>query len=370
VASRAHARGLRLALSWLVGLGGVVLAVVLLVGAVFGGKHPGWSFGSLAGYSWRGHVASVQASWTVPRITPGSSLGVAGTWIGAQAPGTPRAFIQIGTREDHFPAVDSAYDAVWSDRHDQLRPQLLFRVKPNDNLTASLTLVDKRWMLAIADKTSGAAAYFSTSEEARASFSRAEWMQEDVTNTTARKTYPYPQLTAVVFHGLRVNTAMPAYADLYAWWMSVDSGDLAPTPLHDDSFTLKRATVSSSGAQYLHIAASENAATNRFVSQMGLWTAATERSNIESACADFVAALRNNISALGRARWPMRARGMVHRLIRKTSVLLDLTGSPVPVSSAGLSAWRSTWIRDEVALASAAHAVARVLNVPEITPLP
>ncbi len=225
-------------------------------------------------------------------------------------------------------------------------------------------------MLAIADKTSGAAAYFSTSEEAHASFNRAEWMQEDITNTRARKTYPYPQLTTVAFHGLRVNAVMPTYADLYAWWMSVDGGDLAPTPLRDDSFTLGRVTVSSSGARYLRIAAGEDAATNRFVLQMSLWTAAMERSNIESACADFVTVLRNNISALGRARWPTRARGLVHTLIRKTSVLLDHTGSPVPVSSAGISAWRSTWIRDEAALAGAAHMVALSLNVPEITPVP
>jgi hypothetical protein len=109
---------------------------------------------------------------------------------------------------------------------------------------------------------------------------------------------------------------MPTYADLYAWWMSVD-GDLAPTPLRDDSFTLRRVTVSSSGARYLRIAAGENAAINRFVLQMSLWTAATERSNIESACADFVTVLRNYISALGRARWPTQARGLVHTLTGK-----------------------------------------------------
>lgn len=351
---------------------GVVLALVAV--AALGGKRSSWSFGPFVGYAWQGRVTSVQASWIVPRITGRSSPGVAGTWIGAAASGAPGPFIQIGTNEESSAPsqteVPGRYYAFWTDVRHHVHPQPLFRVDPDDNLTASLTLTHRRWKLAILDATSGAAARFTTRDEAQASFDWAEWTQEDVTNNATRKPYPYPQLTAVSFRGLRVNSTTPAYADLYSGWMSVDGSYLAPTPLRDDSFTLRRAAVSSSGAQYLHIATPEDAATNGFVTRMSRWTAATPRSQIKSACSDFVIALRSNIYALRRARWPTAARGPVDSLIRNTQAVLDDTQSAVPVSSAARTAWRSAWMRDAAGIGTAAHAVKRALDLPEIRPVP
>jgi hypothetical protein len=114
LAGGAHRRGLRTAFG-LVALVALAAMVVVLIGVTPGGTSPSWSFGPFAGYVWRGHVASVQGSWTVPRILRGSPLGHAGTWIGAQAPGARRPFIQIGTNDDHFSATDSSYYAFWSD---------------------------------------------------------------------------------------------------------------------------------------------------------------------------------------------------------------------------------------------------------------
>ncbi len=77
-----------------------------------------WSFGTQAGYIWQGRVGSVGASWTVPRIIGTSPCGRAGTWIGAEAPGNPSPFIQLGVNETCLEANGKRgviYDAFWSD---------------------------------------------------------------------------------------------------------------------------------------------------------------------------------------------------------------------------------------------------------------
>jgi hypothetical protein len=373
VASRARAGRLR-TLRWLAAPAALAAALVLLACAASGGKRSSWPFGSFAGYAWRGRVASVQASWTVPRIIRGSSPGVAGTWIGAQAPGKPEPSIQIGTNEESFPPAQATapdnYFAFWADVRRHFRPQRLFPVSPGDNLTASLMLIHRRWTLAIVDATSGAAARFSTREEAQGSFNLAEWTQEDVTDEATRKPYPYPQMTPVVFRGLAVNSTTPSYADLYSLWMSTDGTYLAPSALHHDSFTLRRATVSPSGAQYLRIATGADVATVTFTSRMSLWTAATTRAQIASACSSFATALRDSIHAFRRARWPTRVRGLVDLLVRDSQAVLDDTLSAVPVSAAGLAAWRSRWARDAAGIGSAAHLAKRALGLPEIRPVP
>jgi hypothetical protein len=369
MAARVRARGLR-TLPWLAVLVALVVALVWLAGAAVGEKRASWSFGPLAGYIWEGQVESVQASWTVPRIVAGSSPGVASTWVGAAASGVPRGFIQIGTSEAAFSPShalgSSRYYAFWSDGRLHFHPILLFRVSPGDNLTASVTLVRQRWTLAVVDASSGAAAHFATRNESQASFNLAEWAQEDVTNGATGRPYPYPRLAAVALRDVTVNSVPPTSVDLYSSWMSVDGNDLAPSSLHNDSFTLRRATVSVSGAQYLRIAAGDDAATVAFVAQLRGWAATTPTSKIESACARFLTALRTDIDALVRAPWPLKVHSALDLLIRNTRTAFAYTRSAVPLSSAGRAAWRSGWMRDAAAVGSAAHAVKRVLDVPEI----
>jgi hypothetical protein len=102
LAACARARGLRTRTGLVAALA-LLLTVVLtaIPGAATGAQRSPSSFGKFAGYVWRGHVESVRASWSVPGIRVGST-GRAGTWIGAQAPGSPGAFIQIGTNEERF----------------------------------------------------------------------------------------------------------------------------------------------------------------------------------------------------------------------------------------------------------------------------
>ncbi len=365
------ARGLRARVG-LVALVTLAVALTVLPDAALGAQRSPWSFGKFAGYVWQGRVESVRASWSVPGVRRGS-VGRAGTWIGAQAPGTPGPFIQIGTNEVSFhpfplgPSV-TAYYAFWSDTTNHFHPHFLFRVARGDDVSASLALVSGRWRLAIVDKTSSATARFSTGEEARASFSLAEWLQEDVTDGTTGKPFPYPRLTDLRFRRLAVNSATPAYADLYSQWMSANGANWAPSPLHRDSFALHRATVNSIGARYLQIAAGEDMATKVFVPQMAGWTATTPGSQIAAACSTFAAALRKSLHALASTPWSPRVRRHIHSLIRSTGVLLTLSQSPPSASPADLRAWTSKWARDSTALAHAAHLIRRALKIPEITP--
>jgi hypothetical protein len=356
----------------LVALVTLAIALTVIPDAALGAQRSPWSFGKFVGYVWRGHVESVRASWAVPGVRLGS-VGRAGTWIGAQAPGAPEPFIQIGTNEESFhpfPLGSSVtlYYAFWSDTTNHFHPHFLFRVARGDDVSASLALVSGRWRLAIVDKTSGATARFSTDEEARASFNLAEWLQEDVTDAATGKPFPYPRLTDLRFRRLAVNSAMPAYADMYSQWMSASGTNWAPSPLRRDSFALHRATVSSIGAKYLQIAAGEDMDTRVFVHQMAGWTATMPVSQIAAACSTFAAALRKSLYALARTRWPPRAWLHIHSLIRSTRVLLALLQSPPSASPADLRAWTSTWARDSTALGRAAHLIRRAMKIPEITP--
>jgi Peptidase A4 family len=354
-----------------------VLAVVLalVLSALFGAGRSSWSFGPFAGYVWRGHVTSVSASWTVPSVTEGSPCAVASTWIGATALDNSSSFVQIGTDErrcfvSYERQVSDTYSAFWTDFAHDLEPQPLFPVNAGDDLKASLALARGRWTLTIADTTTGAHARFSISVSGDAAINQAEWTQEDDTNSTLHHLYPYPHLTTVGFQDLKINSQAPAYPDLYSSWMSVGATNLAPTPLYQDSFTIREATVSEDGAQYLHIAKPEDTATETFIAQLARWTADTPRSQIDTARSRYAIALRDNISAFTSARWPAQTRDLVDSLTGKTRLLLDHTQSPIPTPSAGIAIWRSVWTRDAEAVSSAAHTLKRELDLPEIRPIP
>jgi hypothetical protein len=367
-----HRRNIALAAVVLTALA-AVLALVL--SASLGAGRSSWSFGPFAGYVWRGHVTSVSASWTVPGVTEGSRCAEAATWIGAAARENSRSFVQIGTNErrcyvSYENQVGDTYFATWSDvaHHEQTQP--LFPVNAGDDLKASLEFTRGRSTLTITDTTTGAHARFSISTPGDAAINEAEWIQEDVTNSTLNRLYPYPHLTTVGFDHLEINSQAPAYPDLHSSWMSVGRTNLAPTPLYQDSFTIREATVSEYGAQYLRIATPEDTATGAFIEQLARWTADTPPSQIDSARSRYAIALRENISAFTSARWPAQTQNLVDSLTGKTRHLLDHTQSPIPTPSAGIATWRSIWKRDAKAVGSAARTLKRELNLPEIRPTP
>jgi hypothetical protein len=336
-------------------------------------QRSSWSFGPLAGYLWRGRVQMVSASWTVPRVIPGSPAGVAGTWVGTRAPGpSSRApFIQIGVNEQALTPTakrptDAIYDAFWSATSRHFHPQFLFPVHAGDTVAARLALTHERWTLAIVDTTSGAAAHFSTSAEAHAPFNAAMWMQEDVTNQTTGKPFAYPRLTPTDFSQLTVNSAPPTYADLDSQWMSAGDSSLAPSPLHRDSFTLRQAAVSSAGAQYLRIADPEDAATEAFAAQMAGWRPRTPRRQIASASRGFQAALRTNVATLTHSPWPTRVHGLVASLIVAIGLVNADLEAVTSIPSAGLASWISRIERDAAGISDAGHKIRRALGLPEL----
>lgn len=384
-------------------LGGVVLALVLLLtGAIVGGGRE-LGLGAMAGYVLPGEVASVQATWAVPRIQADSPAGVAGTWIGAQAPGAPGPFIQIGTNEECFapppggglpaqlrepqlgvsggaltdpvqdggqclgsgrPTSNTQYFAFWADTRDGFHPQRLFGVLPGDEVSAGLSLGQGRWRLTLLDRTSGRSARFSTAEEAHASFNLAEWLQEDVVDGATGAPFPYPTLTPVRFRDVEVNAAPPSSSMLDSQWLSAEGRSYGPGPLDGNAFTISRRTVSTLGAQYLRIAAGEDAATHVFVPGMDGWSPSTPRERIAEERGAFARSLRENIRALSDGRWPRAVQDLIRTLVRRTGALLLHVQSAPGMTSAGIEGWTQTWGREAFELGLAGRAIRQRLQLP------
>jgi hypothetical protein len=127
------------------------------------------------------------------------------------------------------------YATFWSDTALNFMPKPLFPVSAGDTLSASLTVANKKWTLAITDNRSGRKMRFSIAAGTGAAFDQAEWTQEDPGNPDNHARYP--ELVAPVFHHLTVNsTALaPADAALYSQWMSVNRSTVAPTVVHDEA---------------------------------------------------------------------------------------------------------------------------------------
>jgi Peptidase A4 family len=338
--------------SRLVGFGVVVVLVLVfltikLVPASSGGKvAEGFSdapFGSFSGYAWVGGVHSVGASFTVPRIASGSPLSQAATWIGAQGQGPPARFVQIGAVESRFwfprkqKTVD-VYYTFWSDVARHFKAKLLFPVNPGDTLSASLVLANKQWMLAIADNTSGKKTHLSIAGEAQAPFNQAEWTQEDPgkENDHAR----YPRITAPVFQHLTVNSSQPA--PIYSQWMSVNHGNLTPTVVHDDSFTLRQApAVGVAGRQYLRLVTAALAVRQRFQTERSNWTPKTPYTQIVSASSQMIEATQKAERALLSARWSKQIGGLVRSAADANAVFLERARPPALLTATTFAAWNS-----------------------------
>lgn len=200
------------------------------------------------GYLWRGGgVRSVSATWRVPRVAP-RTVGLAGTWIGAESPGR---FIQIGVNEGRLlsetdwrlglsPAeVPPVWYAFWSDTAHGFHPVPLGSVQPGDLVRARLTLSGGRWWLRITDRHAALMVHLSTSEEAAAPSDQAEWLQEDVANSRTGGLLPYPRLTAIRFQDMRVNRGSPSDPSLTPSVSPRVNRGLILAPIRDDSFTVR-----------------------------------------------------------------------------------------------------------------------------------
>jgi hypothetical protein len=351
-----------------------VLALAVAASGALAAPAPSPSFGQFAGYVWRsGPVHEIHATWTVARIRRHSpKLSVAGTWIGAQAPGRPGPFIQIGTTSVHSAGIPGVpgrniYSAFWSDTRRHFAAIPLFPVRAGDVVSASMTLERGRWRLAIVDATSGLKSRFFTPEEAGAAFNWAEWLQEDPTSNATHRGVPYPRLSPTRFRQLGVNWKAPAYASVYSQWMTVKRGDVAPTALKGDAFAIVPATPTATGTRYLRIIEAEDAASNALYAQLAGPAAERSRPAILTAGAALAVAIRDSARALARHRWPPRVRRPIDKLIRDLRPLLARLRALAGVPFAGLSAWNAGFVNASRPISHDGHVIRRRLHVPELT---
>ena len=339
------------------------------------------SFGPFAGYAWPERVTSVRGSWVVPRILRASRPGDAGTWIGAQAPGSTLAntpFIQVGTEEARVRCPRGApracrpfdiYFAWWSDTAHHFRAIPLFFgfVRPGDRVSASLVLKRGRWTVSLSDARSHTRARFSTRQETRARFDLAMWTQEDPTDARTLKPVPYPELSATSFSRLVVNSAVPLGADLLSQWMSENGQILGPTQLADDGFELVPQQPTAAGSQYQALADIVNAALDKFTTEAHRWTAKSSTASIAQQRSRLAYALQTWIGSLAIDQWPSAAQTAFNTLIAADSTTLAQVQTAPPRSAAGIRRWISTFRRDAHAASETARAVRGELGLPTYT---
>jgi len=368
-------RGVRLVLALLPVIVVAAVAARLIEPAARPGlatKNSDAPFGPFAGYVLIGGATSIGASFTVPRILSGSPFGIAGTWIGAQGPGPPRRFLQIGVTEVRDEprgarrALD-AYFAFWSDVRHGFRPAILFPVRPADTIRASLALADGRWTLAIADASTGQSRRFSTMQEAEGRFDQLEWEQESP--GTEDHHAPYPRLAPPRFSDLTAGSSAPPVARLYSQWMSVNNENLAPTPVRGRSFTLVRApSVSSAGMRYLRLSAAAGSGLERFEDERVLWRATTPVAQILAASARFAAATRSSLRELAAAPWPSGVRTLLAAAARGEEAVIVDAVPPPRLTPASFAAWNVRLTRALERAAPAAAALRLALGLPALGP--
>jgi hypothetical protein len=326
------------------------------------------SFGAFAGYAWPGHVTSVRGSWVVPRILRASSLGDASTWIGAQAPGLASAktpFIQVGTSDVRLRGLDFFF-AWWSDTAHHFYPVPLFfvPVRPGDRVSASLRLRRGHWTVSISDARTRTRARFLTRQETRARFNLAIWTQEDPTDPRTLKQGPYPELSAISFSRLAVNSAVPLGADLLSQWMSENGQILGPTQLVDDGFALVPQQPTAAGSQYQALADPVNAALTRFTTDAQRWTAKTATASIARQRSTLASALQTCIGSLAADQWPSAAQTAINTLIAALRTALAQVQTAPARSAARIRTWIRTFRRDAHAATEAARALRAELGLP------
>jgi hypothetical protein len=313
----------------------------------------------------------MSGSWRVPAIASRSPDGNASTWIGIQG-GFRRgatAFFQVGTVAARFgPASDrhTAYTAFWTDTAHHYQALSLFRVAPGDAISARLGFQGTQRVISVTDTSTGRQVQFRAPPMAGARFSMALWSQEDSTDPTTRRPFPYPILTPVRFRELMVNAAAPATERLYSTWMTVRGHELAPTPLSGGSFTLRPATITPAGARYLRIASAVNGAVRHYEFSLAHWLARQPRARIGAATASYAAVVRNALAELAGRRWPASAQPLVDALIAANRSNLAATPSPVTIPPAGRRAWTIAWEQRSASASRIAHRLHSVLGLPDI----
>jgi len=171
-----------------------------------------------------------------------------------------------------------------------------------------------------------------------------------------------PRLLTLRFRDLAVNSTRPSEADLDSQWMSSNDGLVGPSSVQEDSFALRRQTLSPAGRRYLIIVSAASPGIETFSNHIARWTGATPASQIASATSGFVTAERNNINALAATRWPPAAQPLIDLNIREKQREINQARSAV--TPAGLAAWKAAMISDLETSRRTVRQLRRALDLP------
>jgi hypothetical protein len=326
------------------------------------------TLGALAGYVRPGTTTAVSAGWAVPAIATASHAGIAGTWIGAQAPGPKETapFIQIGTNEDRSANTDT-YTAFWSDTAHHFHPVRLFAVAPGDRVSASMQLGAGHWTLLIRDVNSGAHQRVRTTQEATGSFNEGQWLQEDVTDTRTGRTFSYPQLSRVHFRRLSFDGRRVDDGAVSSQWMTLGAHrGLAPTALRNGTFVLRPQTLSAPAQGYLRLTTPVSQALAQLTAQSENPAASTLAARLRSSAEALSRALTAADTGLAQGSWPAAARRPITTLIAADRRLIAV----LPALPRGVVAQsdrtQARFVRAATAQTTADRSVRRALDAPDL----
>ena len=148
-------------------------------------------------------------------------------------------------------------------------------------------------------------------------------------------------MSVPVFQHLTVNSVAPA--PIYSQWMSVNNSNLAPTAVHDDSFTLQPApAVSAAATQYMRLTTAVRAEDQRFDTERSNWTPKTPYMQIASASSRLIEATQRASRALLSARWSKQISGLVRSAANAGAAFLERVRPPTLLTAATFAAWNST----------------------------
>jgi hypothetical protein len=276
----------------------------------FGSKttYPSTGFG---GYSWKGDVREISATWLVPKISVHSHEGYAGTWIGVEGPNN--LFIQIGTLEERQYNGHDRYEAFWSDTPFQFHAQNLGPTRAGQHISASLTQTARGWTLTLSNASKSLEVNKKISYGANKEFTVGKWIQEDpAPSSLAAVDSPYPLLTPVRFRELQVNSHTPKLGlSNGEVLMPFNAAIQVPTIPRRDSFTFTKPK--DAALQYLKDASGLDAAVSVFDVQFTEWRSSTRQLK-SSVVKYYSSAFIKLATTLDSQTWPQKSQQPVAKL--------------------------------------------------------
>ena len=206
-------------------------------------KHPN-PFGAaeygFGGYSVNQRTTEIGAEWRVPTISPHSQFGGAATWIAVQ--NKDRQFIQIGTNEVQIDGT-ATYQVFWSDVTVHFHPQQLLFANARDLITFKMTQTARGWRLGVDDLTLHVQHRRFVAYARGATFTSAQWLQENPTLNGLATHISYPTITPTTFSHLSLNGATPVLKRSESQVLMTANGVyLIPSAPAHDQFTFVNAT--------------------------------------------------------------------------------------------------------------------------------